>query len=122
MEVTGHSAGGIQDQNKQEQDDASRKEWHRGDRSLAVAETGVASEMVERKEVAASASGSRACRYCMPSTTLMGLLSSRVLGLGRKVKEPVFHRFWATLVPDIWDFDCHKGPEMQLPGGDLFLF
>lgn len=55
MEVTGHSAGGVQDQNEQEQDDTSRKEWHRGDRSLTVAETGVASEMVERQKVAASA-------------------------------------------------------------------
>lgn len=46
MEVT------VQDQNEWEEDDASRKERHRGDRSLTVAESGVASEMVESEEVA----------------------------------------------------------------------
>lgn len=70
MEVT------VQDQNEWEEDDASRKERHRGDRSLTVAESGVASEMVESEEVAVSASGTLMCRYCVPSTTLMGLLPS----------------------------------------------
>lgn len=64
----------VQDQNEWGQDDASRKERHRGDTSLTVAESGVASKMVESEEVAVSASGSLTCTYCVPSTTLMGLL------------------------------------------------
>lgn len=39
-----------------------------------MAESGVASEMVEIEEL--SASGTLMCRYCVPSTTLMGLLPS----------------------------------------------
>lgn len=78
MELTGHSAGGatVQDQNEWEQDDTSRKERHREDRSLTVAESGVASKMVGREEVAVSASGSLTCRYCVPSMTRMGLFPS----------------------------------------------